>query len=97
MRSRTFPQAGVRNAFAYYDWGQRPCPSPPLPEPVALSPVVVLMLNRLRPDLVSLDNCGSKTKFFCIEYSTPGMVLGREIVYLVHNWPALPQINMHVR
>ena len=20
--------------MAYYDWGQRPCPSPPLPEPV---------------------------------------------------------------
>jgi len=32
MRSRTVPTAGTKKMNAYYDWGQRPCPSPPLPE-----------------------------------------------------------------
>jgi hypothetical protein len=29
IRRRTFPKAGTYVVYAYYDWGQRPCPSPP--------------------------------------------------------------------
>ena len=31
MRRRTIPRADTRNRHVYYDWDQRPCPSPPLP------------------------------------------------------------------
>jgi hypothetical protein len=29
IRRRTFPKAGTYIMYIYYDWGQRPCPSPP--------------------------------------------------------------------
>ncbi len=31
MRRRTIPRADTRKRHVYYDWDQRPCPSPPLP------------------------------------------------------------------
>ena len=85
MRRRTFPQAGLRNARAYYDWGQRPCPSPPLPEPVAdrtsNAPHKGTPMTHAGKTLATV---GIKQIFFLRkEYSTKGVVLGRGLVYSV--------------
>ena len=63
MRKRTVPRVGTRKEEAYYDWGQRPCPSPPLPRQLELSPWATFP-KRLKPDLVGRPNRGYDKNFF---------------------------------
>ncbi len=69
MRSRTLPETDKCERPAYYDWGQRPCPSPPLPNNWSY----ILGLGRhgkATPPPIVFPIDGITTKFVPKNYST---------------------------
>jgi hypothetical protein len=69
MRRRTIPRADTRKRHVYYDWDQRPCPSPPLPNSWDLTRSDVPNESSKTSSGVPRQPWVDK-KSFCVKYST---------------------------
>ncbi len=83
MRKGTFQKADIYIAYAYYDWGQRPCPSPPLTTTAAAISRSGIIKECLRPCWNAKQLWAVQKNLTCQKYITYLHVSARYIVYMV--------------
>src|SRR5207248_6907913 len=84
MRRRTIPRADTRKRHVYYDWDQRPCPSPPLPNSSGHHQKRRSQESSKTSSGVPRQTVG-RQKTFCKEYSTRSKLWARVIVTVVQS------------